>query len=647
MKIFSNIYFFLLPFLLLAQNCEYKGGNPDFLPKLSCVKDFTVLQGNPLAQKFGAVSSIKVVYEIKSHKLYFINSNKYRLHFDFVSKVLHGYQDLGNFNFFEYSDKAPRKYVLCNINHYENSDYYTLEFFADDKVKPNLVEETFKAIQANTFFGNKLKLLLNSAEMTQKSAKIAPDISRLSIDSIYRNQTYQPLNRKKAYGYLRKVAVKDFSKVNFRPDDIILTDGLPNDFPLVSGIITTQFQTPLCHINILSTNRGTPNAAWKTAWNDANVAALIDEWIYYEVNEDSIILRKADVSTKLAYENQKKNRKTIVLEKDVKVNHMVEMRNLSYQKTSLVGGKAANFAEMMKITTDGGQKLNMPEGAFAIPVYFYVQHIEKNGLMPLIEAILMDKTLQNDRKQLDSALKVLRKKIKDAPIDENFLQEVKKRIRKNGLSYKAYRFRSSTNAEDIPGFNGAGLYDSKTGILGDKEKTIDKAIKQVWASLWNVRAFEEREYFAIDQRSVAMGVLVHRAFGDEELNGVAITKNIYRKDYPSFTINAQKGEVSVVLPPSDTIICEQFLINFSGYVSGIDEIAIEYISNSSLNEGKPLLTEKEIVTLAQYLKAIKKHYYYRTSYGLKASDYYEFGMDVEFKLEAKTRKLYVKQARLF
>ena len=646
MKLASSHLLFLLPLLLFAQNCTYKGGNPAFLPKLTCKKDFTVLQGSPLAQKFGAVNAIKVVYELHSKKLYFVNSHKYRLHFEFVHDFLYGYQDLGSFNYLEYSDKSQRKYVLCNVNYYENSDYYTLEFFSDDKVTPKLVEETFKAIQGATFFGEKLKLLLNSAEMTAKSSKIAIDIPRLPIDSIYQNQVYQPLNRKTAYGYLRKVAVKDFKTAHFRPDDIILTDGLPNDFPLVAGIITTQFQTPLCHINLLSTNRGTPNAAWKTAWTDPRVADLIDEWVYFAVTEDSLILHKADLSTKGEFEKRRKNRKPILLQKDMRVTHLIEMEDLGYKKTSLVGGKAANFAEMMKITLENGEKLNMPEGAFAIPVFFYAQHIEKNGISPMIEAILSDKVLKNDRERLDSALKVLRKKIKDAPIDALLLQNIEKRIRQNG-KVKAYRFRSSTNAEDIPDFNGAGLYDSKTGILDDKEKTIEKAIKQVWASLWNVRAFEEREYFMIEQHSVAMGILVHQAFGDEEVNGVAITKNIYRKDYPSFTINAQKGEVSVVLPPADSIICEQFLINFSEYVSGRDEIAVEYISHSSLNEGKPLLSDKEIETLAQYLDAIKKHYYYRTTYGLKYADIFQFGMDVEFKLAPNTRKLYVKQARLF
>jgi hypothetical protein len=34
------------------------------------------------------------------------------------------------------------------------------------------------------------------------------------------------------------------------------------------------------------------------------------------------------------------------------------------------------------------------------------------------------------------------------------------------LGIKDLKFRSSSNAEDLPGFNGAGLYDSFSGELG-------------------------------------------------------------------------------------------------------------------------------------------------------------------------------------
>ena len=62
---------------------------------------------------------------------------------------------------------------------------------------------------------------------------------------------------------------------------------------------------------------------------------------------------------------------------------------------------------------------------------------------------------------------------------------------------QSLRYRSSTNNEDLPGFNGAGLYDSKTQDPDETEEDgIDKSLKQVFASLWTFRAFTERSSIA-------------------------------------------------------------------------------------------------------------------------------------------------------
>jgi hypothetical protein len=50
--------------------------------------------------------------------------------------------------------------------------------------------------------------------------------------------------------------------------------------------------------------------------------------------------------------------------------------------------------------------------------------------------------------------------------------------------YNTIRFRSSTNSEDLEGFNGAGLYESYSAELDNPKKTIGNAIKQVYASMW-------------------------------------------------------------------------------------------------------------------------------------------------------------------
>ena len=75
--------------------------------------------------------------------------------------------------------------------------------------------------------------------------------------------------------------------------------------------------------------------------------------------------------------------------------------------------------------------------------------------------------------------------------------------------------------EDLPGFSGAGLYDSYTHH--PDEGHIAKSIKQVYASTWTFRAFDERQYYRVDHFQTAMGVLVHANYEGEAANGVGVT----------------------------------------------------------------------------------------------------------------------------
>ena len=105
------------------------------------------------------------------------------------------------------------------------------------------------------------------------------------------------------------------------------------------------------------------------------------------------------------------------------------------------------------------------------------------------------------------------------------------------------RYRSSTNNEDLPGFNGAGLYDSKTQHPEETEEDgISKSLKQVYASLWNFWAFTERDFHHIDHVTAAMGVLVHPNYLDELLNGVAVSFDPVTDRDGSYYVNSQIGE---------------------------------------------------------------------------------------------------------
>jgi pyruvate, water dikinase len=240
----------------------------------------------------------------------------------------------------------------------------------------------------------------------------------------------------------------------------------------------------------------------------------------------------------------------------------------------------------------------------------------------------------------DSLLKLIRKEIKKAPIDLTLLKLVNAQLAP-GISY---RFRSSSNAEDLANFNGAGLYDSYSGIKGDSIKTVENAIKKVWASVFNAEAFTERKLFNMAESSVAMAVLVHQGFPTEEANGVAITKNLFRSGGAGFTINVQIGEESVVAP-RDTVQCEQMVIIAQEIFFGDgNKVYPQYIARSNMTT-KPVLTASQIEQLYFALEKIKWINYAKLLKLYGTLEYENFALDIEFKFDKG--KLFIKQVRPF
>lgn len=594
---------------------------------------FDKMSGLPLVDKYGKVSALKVVFDLKTEKLYFINSSYFKYHYEFCNTILHYNVGLDYFNKANYSDYSKRRFLLANINHFESTGDYAMEISAVDVMPCHYILKLYSLIGENTFLGDSLKFLVNTTRL-QKEQECFRPINIIAPEDVYGKINYQAISKNSAYGVLKFIENIDSAINNISPTDIIVLNNTPLYLPKVAGVIVNQLQTPLSHLTILGQNRKIPIIAYTKAFSDNEFMKLDNQKVFFEVkNNDFSINRVDDIKTT---SNKTKN---IKLKYNLEVDSLLSIENLCKKSYTYCGNKAANFALLNKLSKKGDFKT--PESAFVVPFYFYNQHIRESGVNLLIDSLLNNKNGFKEHYNLKVFLGKIRDTIKNHPINIGLLKSIEQKIIEEG-SYTRMRFRSSTNAEDAKGFSGAGLYASKTGILNHDKKTIEKAVKKVWASLWSFEAFSEREFFNINHHDVFMGILVHRSFPNEAVNGVAITKNIYRNNSYGFVINAQLGNENVVKPDSN-IICDQFIC----YPNNADNIyenknTVDIITVSNLNNHQLVMTDVEIQNLANQLQLIKRYWHKRS---FSAKTYIDYGLDIEFKLDGENRDLYIKQVR--
>ena len=320
---------------------------------------------------------------------------------------------------------------------------------------------------------------------------------------------------------------------------------------------------------------------------------------------------------------------------DLSVRDLRDVSDLTPDDIPAFGGKASNYGVLSTI----GEWVPVPS-AFAIPVYWSREFERINGFDVRIEAMLADPAFVDDIVYREAALSDLRRDILQGKVPVELMHRLRNRLKK-GFPGQRMRFRSSTNAEDLAGFTGAGLYTSHTGALDDPERPVEDALRMVWSSLWNFRAFEERTWRGIPHRGVAMATLVHRSFPDEDANGVALTANIFDTtgEEPAYYINVQAGGVSVVRPPPG-VTADQFQYFFT--YANQPEV---FLGHSNLiPPGEKVLTRLQSYNLGTALYAIHEDF---KGWYLEPGKFY--AMDVEFKFDTgpddEEPRLWIKQAR--
>jgi hypothetical protein len=625
------------------------GSDPDFAHELGCTEDFEELASLPLDASIPGATSVKTVVDrIDENTLYFQNSKRYPIHWDFASEHLSGQglpfvPDLGQFNATEYFS-PDRRFGLGAVTYYEQPDIWAYEIAPYDSAGEELITLAWDAIVPAAFFGEELWFHPTSANIEAVVPDLPSRVRVITTDELFADIDYQPLNLATGVGRLRFYTDNDLATgfVDFR--EIVVLQSVPNDISVTSGIITQEFQTPLSHINVLSQSRGTPNMGLRGAFDNELLRGLDGKWVELVVGPFDWSIREVTQQEADEWWEEHRPEPVDVRPMDLSITELtwgedildldtMDLLSAIEAVVPAFGGKATHYGGLAKIAD-----LPHPR-AFVVPMFWYHTHMEENGFYAMVDELLDDPVLRGDAVARAAHLDALRAAIEAAPVNPAHLQAVIDRL---NLHYPGtrMRFRSSTNAEDLNSFNGAGLYTSRSGDPSDPAYPVDGAMKTVWASVWRGRAFDEREYWGIDHREIGMSLLVHRSFPDEEANGVAITNNIFDVSglEPAFYVNVQVGEESVVAPEPG-VTSDQFLYYFDRPGQ-----PIVFLAHSNLvAPGNTVLTTAQTFELGAALQDI--HTFFFAAYGSGAGFY---AMDVEFKFDGdpgQTPELFVKQAR--
>lgn len=606
------------------------------------------------------IQSTKFVVDLRAPGLvHLLGSARWPLHYTFVRELvdlqpsldrcdpaqnaefIQGWRD---FSDVEYYSNTARRFLLGTLTHYSGSELDAVEYTFGDVITGSQMRDGFLAAMAHV--DNPRRYLLHPQDEKQvaKAREVEGQVPLVGPNAPFQDVTYQPLTEALAYGTLRFVPAGELGAQSLGPSVIVVTDDVPNDIPLVGGLITEAFQTPLAHVNVLSRNRGTPNAALIHARQE--LAAYLDQLVRLEVAADGLHVALADPDEAAAFwQAQTPPGDPISPRIELGVRGVQDLSVHSLASLPIVGAKAAQMAELIDLTNNqpaclGAPRFLAPERPFAIPLVHYREHFTASGAEARLDALEADPEFGTDAERRAAGLAEVRQLILSHPVDPELLAQVEAAVLAR-YGQERVRFRSSSNTEDLPNFNGAGLYTSTSAELDDPERSVADAMRTVWASLWNARAYDERAFARIRRDTLAMGILVHPANLSERGNGVGVSRNVLepvRGD--QYYINAQLGEASVT-NPAPAVSTEQLIYQW------YRQPPVLYQSESSLLGALPVppatvLSEVEVVRVACALQAVHDHF--RPLLDPENQNPW-FAMEIEFKLMGPEHQLLVKQAR--
>jgi len=558
--------------------------------------------------------SMKFFIDLKGGSgVYFINNNWtgrcaeldycYKNHFHFGERIGRVTESLEVFNRQVYGSGA-KPYVAGTLASYgEGKDLlFAIQMNPSDTGSEEILLKVATLVKAAIKIeGHPINFaIMNNLQVINRTKPQfdALGIKVMTVDDIMGSNAFRAMHTGEAYGYLRLFPANQDKTT---PTDIVVFDELPLDLTVVAGVITKAYQDTNSHINLKSKQRGTPNMILRTAGEDVGgIKAWANKPVHLVVTKSGYKIEPAtaqEIESRYAAKiNKAWTTGGRILSSELLMQSYDDMCPTSaaecLKKDGLFGSKVANLGFLKKIWKDR----SVPEASpltydpipvgFGVSVQYYSEFIKANPAVALKLANLVEKEKAQvlSAEEKTTLSEEIRSLILNAELPQKQLDETLRLMASTAPGVTKWKIRSSSSAEDLPNFDGAGLHDSYTSKLDKsdtpdhkcelvadnddtegeggvvtkmevKPKTVACAIKGVYASLWNRRAIDERSYARLDHAKVSMGLTILPSYSNESpvvANSVVITRVINSPDVWGYNLSIQKDNNTVTNPAPGT-----------------------------------------------------------------------------------------------
>jgi hypothetical protein len=560
------------------------------------------------SKELGGERFLKLVLDMKTDAMYYFDVNVYPVHKDFIFGALYkkpktpmAVRRVDR----NYQETKP-DFMMVYVVHHVAADQWTFAYWAGDKATSAHVRRAYKRIKETFYLADKVRFRPDS-EHQVKVAKATPEVPYVLNDDLYKASEYTAFNEGWSVGKLRIVPEHiPEDKLTFSPDEIVVLKAVLSDITPVAGIISETFSTPLSHLSLRAKGWKIPNIGLRGA--QTKLADLDGKLVYFEAKGTSHAVRPA-TDAEIAADKQRRAAipKVTIPKADLAADVIKTLDQMRAKDEVVFGPKSSNLGEIIHA---GLEHMKVPQG-FGIPFRYYKEHLEAAGIDKQLAALIADPAVQQDANLRKARLEQLRKAIEAAPFSKDLRAKVEAGLASLGDLAQGVFVRSSTNAEDLDNFSGAGLHETKPNVKG--VDAVCDAIKFVWASTWTLRAYDARAFAGIDQTTVYGSALVQVGVPATAAGVIATVHPTDPDDDKYYQINAKSGLGIAVVDGRK--VPESLLVSW--YNRGVRVLSrsdeptlLVFDENGGVreipnpNKGKPVLTDKMAVQLAQVGKAL-------------------------------------------